>query len=793
MSARLRVVVIDMQPITPAVGGGRQRLLGLYHGLGEGIDCTYVGSYDWPGEPYRDLQLTPGLREIVVPLSPAHHEAATRLGHSLGGATVIDAAFPDHAALSPEYARVAGEHIAGADVVVFTHPWCFPALAHLLRPEQLVVHDSQNVETLLKTEALDHLPGAEPLLRLVAASEQAVIERSQLVLACSQEDAAMYTRVFDLSPAKLRVAPNGAFTERFTGAEDLDRISPREALGLPADQPVAIFLGSLYGPNVEAARYIATQLAPACPGVHFVIAGGVGQALVDLPRRDNLLVTGTVDEAVRDGLLLAADVALNPMDAGSGTNVKMFDYMAAALPVLCTEIGARGIGTLAASPEGVVVAPLQDFPSRLPQLLEALEARPSLRRCVRDTVCARFSWERISAELGQLLRRAHARHRRGRSPGRVAMLSTWNISCGIGEHSAHLADAFEAEGFEPLVLGNDPAGHEPLGFERELHHPVTRAWHWDNQHWRDSRIDIGQIKRVLSLARPDMLLVQHHSAFLPDYDVGETLRCAREAGVPVLVEMHDGRKLSVARKQAMVDLGATLVAHHADELVGLAARGKAQVLPLPLLVPSLPDAPPPGGGDGPVLAGFGFLRPYKGVMATIRTVAKLRQRYPGLRYRGWHALYPGSESESHLQDCLREAEALGIADAIEIDTFFHPTAHVVASLAAADLVLMPYQPSEEGASAAVNLALSAGRPVLVSPSAIFRPVASVVAVADGFEVPDYVKAVANLLDDPARAAALAAGARRWVGENSYPRAARRLAELAGLASAETPTKGERHG
>ena len=157
MSAPLKVVVIDMQPITPAVGGGRQRLLGLYHGLGEGIDCTYVGSYDWPGEPYRDLQLTPGLREIVVPLSPAHHEAAARLGQSLGGATVIDAAFPEHAALSPEYARVAGEHIAGADVVVFTHPWCFPALAHLLRPEQLVVHDSQNVETLLKTEALDHL------------------------------------------------------------------------------------------------------------------------------------------------------------------------------------------------------------------------------------------------------------------------------------------------------------------------------------------------------------------------------------------------------------------------------------------------------------------------------------------------------------------------------------------------------------------------------------------------------------------------------------------------------------
>lgn len=56
---RLRVAVLDMQPITPAIGGGRQRLLGLYHALGSAIDCTYVGSYDWPGEPARDQQLTP--------------------------------------------------------------------------------------------------------------------------------------------------------------------------------------------------------------------------------------------------------------------------------------------------------------------------------------------------------------------------------------------------------------------------------------------------------------------------------------------------------------------------------------------------------------------------------------------------------------------------------------------------------------------------------------------------------------------------------------------------------------
>lgn len=780
MSPRLKVVVIDMQPITPAVGGGRQRLLGLYHGLGEGIDCTYVGSYDWPGEALRDLQLTPGLREIVVPLSAAHHAAAVQLGQSLGGATVIDAAFPEHAALSPEFAEVAARHIAQADVVVFTHPWCFPALAAHLRPHQLVVHDSHNVETLLKTEALDHLPKADRVLRLVAASEQAVIARSQLVLACSQEDVAMFTRVFDLSPSKLRVVPNGAFTGRFDGAEDADRSAPRAGLGLPTDRPVAIFLGSLYGPNLEAARFIANQLAPACPDVTFVIAGGVGEALAAGPMQPNVLVTGTVDEARRDALLLAADVALNPMNAGSGTNVKMFDYMAAALPVLCTEIGARGVGSFEAAPEGVVLAELDQFAARLPELLAKVAAAPELRRRVRDTVVARFSWERISAELGQLMRRAHAQHAAGILPGRIAMLSTWNISCGIGEHAGHLADAFEQVGFPPLVLANDVSNHSPLGFERELHHAVARTWNWDNHYWRDSRIDLEQLRRVLDIARPRALLIQHHSAFVPDYDMLEAIRTARALGIVVMVEMHDGRKLAAERKQAWLDLGATLVAHHGEELHGLVGGDSSmQVLPLPLLAVAAVVATKPSDA-APVLGGFGFLRPYKGVLTAIRALAKLRDRYPGIRYRGWHALYPGPESAAHLQDCLREAERLGIADAVEIETAFLPTDQLVASLAASDLVLLPYEPSEEGASAAVNLALSAGRPVLVSPSAIFRPVASVVEVAGGHQVGDYVNAIVSLLEDPVRAQRLAEGATRWVEDHAYPRAARRLAWFATL-------------
>jgi len=79
-SPKTKITVLDMQPITPAVGGGRLRLLGLYHNLGAHSDCVYVGSYDWAGEPEKSLRLSDTLLETNVPLSDSHHAGRGEFG-----------------------------------------------------------------------------------------------------------------------------------------------------------------------------------------------------------------------------------------------------------------------------------------------------------------------------------------------------------------------------------------------------------------------------------------------------------------------------------------------------------------------------------------------------------------------------------------------------------------------------------------------------------------------------------------------------------------------------------------
>src|SRR5438034_49046 len=79
-----------------------------------------------------------------------------------------------------------------------------------------------------------------------------------------------------------RIVPTGTFTDRVRPPDRPAKAAARAGLGLgPA--PVALFLGSHYGPNLEAARIIADHLAPALPAIAFVVAGGVGAALDDRP------------------------------------------------------------------------------------------------------------------------------------------------------------------------------------------------------------------------------------------------------------------------------------------------------------------------------------------------------------------------------------------------------------------------------------------------------------------------------------------------------------------------------
>jgi glycosyltransferase involved in cell wall biosynthesis len=401
---RLNVAVLDMQPIHPACGGGRLRLLGLYHALGAHLPTTYIGTYDWPGPGYRDHQLTPTLREIDVPLSPEHFHAADEWRELAGGKTVIDASFPLLAHHSQEFVTAAKAAVAAADIVVFSHPWVYPLIGDALDDRnKLVIYDSHNVESVLRYRLLADSHIGLSIVRNGTAVERDLCRRADLVLACSHDDRELFHRLYDVPFGKCIVMPNGTFVGE--PPNESAREEHKRRLGLD-ESPMAVFLGSMYGPNEEAADFICTELAPALPDVNFAICGGVGTAVdrASLASRgiSNVHVTGVVDDATRRDYLAAADVAINPMFSGSGTNIKMFDFMAAGLPVISTPTGARGIKLCESA---LHICAARDFAGAIRTVLADADYARRLGTNARRVTSENYSWERLSPHLGRLLTR----------------------------------------------------------------------------------------------------------------------------------------------------------------------------------------------------------------------------------------------------------------------------------------------------------------------------------------------------------------------------------------------------
>lgn len=463
-----RVTVLDMQPIDPPVGGGRIRLLGLYHGLGEDLPTTYIGSFDWRGPKRRRLQLSPTLLEIDVPLTEEHFARNEELNKRIPGKTIIDVAFPQLADLSPDLMEEAKRHASSSEIVVFSHPWLYSGVRCALNPgKQLIVYDSHNCEGLLRTMLLDDGGFGTDLARNVVLNEYVLCHEAELVLACSEEDKELFARLYGINRQKVRVVPNGVFTTRVVPAGPLAK--NKEKARLKLEGFVCIFIGSNYPPNMEAVKVITDTLAVRLPEINFVIIGGAGDGVsvgyLEQRGLNNVRVTGQVDEKEKLSYFKAADIAINPMLSGSGTNVKMFDFMAAGLPVVSTTIGARGIKDTTGL--SFFVCGVEQFAERIRELQINEELCLNMSKRARTLAEESYSWENISRELGCQLASNLEWKRRGRTPFFSVVIPTYERPQQLGVLVDLLSKQSELD-FEIIIVDQSREKWEVPGSLRNL-------------------------------------------------------------------------------------------------------------------------------------------------------------------------------------------------------------------------------------------------------------------------------------------------------------------------------------
>jgi glycosyltransferase involved in cell wall biosynthesis len=744
IKAPLKVAVLDMQPIIPAVGGGRLRLLGLYHALGEGVQARYIGSYDWPGEKYRRHSITPTFEEIDVPLSAEHHAAAAESARQAGGKTVIDMLFPQQGHLSPEYLQEVFDAVEWAEVVVFSHPWIAPLVSDARLAGKTVIYDSQNVESELRSQLLDlNRPFEKNVLDEVIRAEKLVGDRADIVLACSQEDIDGFVTRFGWRASKLKLVPNGVFSDVIQPPTQQQKAAARQALGLSSDEKVAFFIGSNYAPNIEAGLFIVEELAHEHPDCLFAIGGGVCSKLAQKLLK-NVRSIGFLEEEDKVRWLHASDVAINPMFSGSGTNIKMFDFMSAALPVVTTPTGARGITSI--STDGIYLAERAGVSALLGRVLNNPEALAAGGEENRRVVKERFSWEAISPALGETVRTTHLR-KQGvallsstdqASAIRVAHLSTVGLKCGIGEYTRKLIAVYQARGVSNFLLAAEAANEKPTLSGLDI--PVDTVWFFDNVTWNSSRIDPRALQRLLEW-QATHLVIQYHPGYYPSEMLIDFAKAAKSNGVAVTVIVHNFVDETAAVMRRLNALGITLFSHRTTEVLQAKAVG-VQLEKVPLAMEFKEGARAQGLAprdwrlQPPVIVTTGFLRRHKGVVSLIRSMPDVLEKFPGAQLVIQCALYPSEDSESEVMACESEIKRLKLADAVRLDTRFLDKDVVLGELAKADLAVLPYEQSNEGGSATAADCMCVGLPLIVSDAEIFDEVRAV-----AFTVQPNVKAI----------------------------------------------------
>lgn len=116
----------------------------------------------------------------------------------------------------------------------------------------------------------------------------------------------------------------------------------------------------------------------------------------------NVILLGQISDDEKLRLYRSVDLALNPMRSGSGTNIKMLDYMAASLPVISTPVGARGLEI--ESYNDAIICELPDFPRKIRDLLENKELRSKLIYNGRKVVKEKYDWKRIADDMDRTLK-----------------------------------------------------------------------------------------------------------------------------------------------------------------------------------------------------------------------------------------------------------------------------------------------------------------------------------------------------------------------------------------------------
>jgi glycosyltransferase involved in cell wall biosynthesis/2-polyprenyl-3-methyl-5-hydroxy-6-metoxy-1,4-benzoquinol methylase len=225
-----------------------------------------------------------------------------------------------------------------ADIIQMEFPTFAPLMLLLRLLGKPIVLDEHGVEAYFIKELSKALE--KPLSKAQYIKtfflEWLAVKLSTVIFACSTQDAKKLQAKYKIPCNKIVIVPNGVDDDFF------NYVTPYSY-----DKPTAIFVGNFdHAPNVYAAKIIVNKIAASAhkekEDFFFVLVGRDPPQWLNKRENKNYVRVFANVKDVRP-FIDGADVAIAPIYHGSGTRIKILEYMALSKPVVSTSKGAEGL------------------------------------------------------------------------------------------------------------------------------------------------------------------------------------------------------------------------------------------------------------------------------------------------------------------------------------------------------------------------------------------------------------------------------------------------------------------
>ncbi|TXI92997.1 MAG: glycosyltransferase [Burkholderiaceae bacterium] len=333
-----------------------------------------------------------------------------------------------------------------------------------------------------------------------------------------------------------------------------------------------------------------------------------------------------------------------------------------------------------------------------------------------------------------------------RKEPKIAWISTWNARCGIANYSHALTACIPPQRLTIF------ASHIP---ERTALDQANVIRSWNAQQSENFEVALEHIEEQGIGA----VVIQYNFGFTSIENLARLIDALEQRAVAVYIFFHstadvqiEGKWVSLSHITPTLKKARGLFVHGIEDMNRLKSWGLQQRA---VYFPHGIDVAPSHAQtaqkvarfrDTKVIASYGFLLPHKGLPQLIEAFAQLdheRHRYHLLMV---NALYPSPISDVELRHCQNFIRDLGLVDKVSLLTEYLPDGDTKAILANADLIVFPYQATQESSSAAVRTGLATGRPVAVTPLAIFDDVKGAVRYLDGTDPQSIATSLSRMLD-----------------------------------------------